>query len=176
MIYEGMLKEGSLDKKVIIVTGGGTGLGKSMSKYFLELGANIVITSRKEDVLKDAKKNLEDSTGGSVHYVVGDVRNINDVKNTINSTIEKYGKIDGLLNNAAGNFISPTENLSAKAFDTIVDIVLKGTYNYSLETGKYWIKNVHNYVWEPFPTSLIHLPDTANSAVPSEQTTLPLPA
>ena len=144
MTYEGMLKEGSLDKKVIIVTGGGTGLGKSMSKYFLELGAKVVITSRKEDVLKDAKQDLEKATGGSVHYVVGDVRDINDVKNTIDSTIEKYGKIDGLLNNAAGNFISPTENLSAKAFDTVVDIVLKGTYNYSLETGKYWIDNKIN--------------------------------
>jgi NAD(P)-dependent dehydrogenase (short-subunit alcohol dehydrogenase family) len=126
---------------VIIVTGGGTGLGKSMSRYFLELGAKVVITSRKEEVLVSAKKELEESTNGSVHYVAGDVRNIDDVKKTIESSIEKYGKIDGLLNNAAGNFISPTEKLSAKAFDTVVDIVLKGTYNYSLETGKYWIDN-----------------------------------
>ena len=58
MTYKGMLKEGSLDDKVIIVTGGGTGLGKSMSKYFLELGAKVVITSRKEDVLISAKKEL----------------------------------------------------------------------------------------------------------------------
>jgi len=135
MIYKGMLKEGSLDNKVIIVTGGGTGLGKSMSRYFLELGAKVVITSRKEEVLVSAKKELEESTNGSVHYVAGDVRNIDDVKKTIESSIEKYG------NNAAGNFISPTEKLSAKAFDTVVDIVLKGTYNYSLETGKYWIDN-----------------------------------
>ena len=83
MIYKGMLKEGSLDDKVIIVTGGGTGLGKSMSKYFLELGAKVIITSRKEDVLISAKKELEESTGGSVHYVPGDVRDINDVKITI---------------------------------------------------------------------------------------------
>ena len=144
MSYSGMLKEGTLTDKVIIVTGGGTGLGKSMSKYFLELGAKIVITSRKEDVLLGAKKELEDLTGGSVHYVVGDVRDINDVKKTIDSTLNKYGKFNGLLNNAAGNFISPTENLSAKAFDTVVDIVLKGTYNYSLETGKYWIDNKIN--------------------------------
>ncbi len=141
MTFTGMLKDSSLSEKVIIVTGGGTGLGKSMSKYFLELGAKVVITSRKEDVLINAKSELEKDTGGSVHYVVGDVRNIDDVKNTISSSIEKFGRIDCLLNNAAGNFISPTEKLTSKAFDTVVDIVLKGTYNYSLETGKYWIEN-----------------------------------
>ena len=141
MSYEGMLKEGSLKDKVIIVTGGGTGLGKSMSKYFLELGAKVVITSRKEKVLEKTKNELEELTGGTVHYVPGDVRNVDDVTNTIDSTISKFGRIDALLNNAAGNFISPTENLSTKGFDTVVDIVLKGTYNYSLEVGKYWIKN-----------------------------------
>ena len=141
MSYEGMLKEGTLKDKVILVTGGGTGLGKSMSKYFLELGANVVITSRKEEALKAAKEELEEVTRGKVHYVVGDVRDVSDVNNTIESSIEKFGKIDALLNNAAGNFISPTENLSTNAFDTVVDIVLKGTYNYSLQIGKYWIEN-----------------------------------
>ena len=141
MSYEGMLKEGTLKNKTILVTGGGTGLGKSMSKYFLELGANVIITSRKEEVLKSAKDELEKKTGGKVHYVVGDVRDVSDVDKTINSSIEKFGKIDALLNNAAGNFICPTENLSTKAFDTVVDIVLKGTYNYSLQVGKYWIEN-----------------------------------
>ena len=141
MSYEGMLKEGTLKNKTILVTGGGTGLGKSMSKYFLELGANVIITSRKEEVLKSAKDELEKKTGGKVHYVVGDVRDVSDVDKTINSSIEKFGEIDALLNNAAGNFICPTENLSTKAFDTVVDIVLKGTYNYSLQVGKYWIEN-----------------------------------
>jgi NAD(P)-dependent dehydrogenase (short-subunit alcohol dehydrogenase family) len=136
-----MLKQDSLKDKVIIVTGGGTGLGKSMTKYFLELGAKVVITSRKEDVLKETKKELEELTGGSVHYVAGDVRNVDDVNTTIDSTISEFGRIDALLNNAAGNFISPTENLSTKAFDTVVDIVLKGSYNYSLQIGKYWIEN-----------------------------------
>lgn len=136
-----MLKENSLQNKVIIVTGGGTGLGKSMTKYFLQLGATVVITSRKEDVLKEAKIDLDAEGNGTIDYVVGDVRDVADVNNTIETTISKYGKIDGLLNNAAGNFISPTENLSTKAFDTVVDIVLKGTYNYSLNVGKYWIEN-----------------------------------
>ena len=141
MQFSGMLKDNTLKDKVIIVTGGGTGLGKSMSKYFLELGASVVITSRKQDVLESTKKELESSTGGTVHYVVGDVRNIDDVNNTIESSIKKFGRIDALLNNAAGNFISPTEKLSSKAFETIIDIVLKGTCNYSLEVGKYWIDN-----------------------------------
>ena len=141
MSYEGMLKQDSLKDKVIIVTGGGTGLGKSMTKYFLELGAKVVITSRREEVLKQTKEELEALTGGTLHCVAGDVRNVDDVKKTIESTIAKFGRIDALLNNAAGNFISPTENLSTKAFDTVVDIVLKGTYNYSLEIGKYWIDN-----------------------------------
>ena len=136
-----MLKEESLKNKTILVTGGGTGLGRSMSKYFLELGADVIITSRKEDVLKSAKSDLEKETGGRVHYVVGDVRDVSDVNRTIDSSIQKFGKVDALLNNAAGNFICPTENLSTKAFDTVVDIVLKGTYNYSLQIGKYWIEN-----------------------------------
>ena len=141
MSYKGMLKEESLKNKTILVTGGGTGLGRSMSKYFLELGADVIITSRKEDVLKSAKSDLEKETSGRVHYVVGDVRDVSDVNRTIDSSIEKFGKVDALLNNAAGNFICPTENLSTKAFDTVVDIVLKGTYNYSLQIGKYWIEN-----------------------------------
>ncbi len=141
MPYEGMLKNDSLKNKVIIVTGGGTGLGKSMTKYFLELGAKVVITSRKEEVLKKTKEELESLTSGTLHYVTGDVRSVDDVNRTIESTLSKFDRIDGLLNNAAGNFISPTENLSTKAFDTVVDIVLKGTYNYSLEIGKYWIEN-----------------------------------
>tara|TARA_B110000196_G_C21043208_1_gene613548 strand:- start:85 stop:954 length:870 start_codon:yes stop_codon:yes gene_type:complete len=141
MSYEGMLKPDSLKDKVIIVTGGGTGLGKSMTKYFLELGAKVVITSRKEEVLQKTKVELEESTGGALHYVVGDVRNVEDVNATIDATLSEFGRIDALLNNAAGNFISPTENLSTKAFDTVVDIVLKGSYNYSLQVGKYWIEN-----------------------------------
>ena len=87
MSYEGMLKENSLKDKVIIVTGGGTGLGKSMTKYFLELGANVVITSRKEEVLKSACNELEQLPNGKIHYVQGDVRNVDNVTTTIESTI-----------------------------------------------------------------------------------------
>lgn len=137
---EPMLRENALKDKVIIVTGGGTGLGKSMTRYFLQLGANVVITSRKLDVLAETAKELEAETGGKVLPVACDVRLYEQVEGMLQQTIDTFGKIDGLLNNAAGNFISPTERLSAKAFDTIVDIVLRGSYNCSLAVGKHWIE------------------------------------
>lgn len=134
-----MLRDGALKGKIIVVTGGGTGLGRSMTKYYLELGASVTITSRKEDVLKQTVEELKAETGGDVHYQVCDVRDYLAVEKMLGNTIEKFGKIDILVNNAAGNFISPTERLSNKAFDTIVDIVLKGTYNCTLALGKSWI-------------------------------------
>lgn len=137
---EGMLKEGALKDKTIIITGGGTGLGKSMTKYFLQLGANVVITSRKLDVLQGTADELMKDTGGQVLAVQCDVRIYAEVENMLAQTIAKFGKVDVLINNAAGNFISPTERLSARAFDTVVDIVLKGSYNCTLALGKHWIK------------------------------------
>ena len=132
----GMLRDDALKGKTIIVTGGGTGLGKSISRYLLQLGANVTICSRRQNVIDDTAKELMDETGGSsVLAVQCDVRNTDDVENVIAKTIEKFGKIDGLLNNSAGNFISPTERLSYKAFDTIVDIVLRGTYYFTLAVG-----------------------------------------
>lgn len=136
-----MLRDDAMRGETIIVTGGGTGLGKSMSKYFLELGANVVITSRKKEVLDKSAEELSKATGGEVLPVVCDVRDYAQVENVLEKTVEKFGSVQGLVNNAAGNFISPTERLSPKAFDVIVDIVLKGSYNCALAIGKYWIKN-----------------------------------
>ena len=136
---EPMLRAGSLKDKVIVVTGGGSGLGKAMTKYFLELGAKVVISSRNIEKLNKAKAELEDLTGGTVLPVQCDVRNYNEVEAMLKATIKAFGKVDGLLNNAAGNFISPTERLSANAFDTIIDIVLKGSKNCTLAFGKHWI-------------------------------------
>ena len=139
MNLNGMLKENSLKGKTILITGGATGLGKSMAKYFLELGANIVIASRKQESLDKTAKELMDEFGGTVIGISCDVRNYDEVENTLNTIKEKFGKLDILVNNAAGNFISPTERLSHKGFDVVVDIVLKGTYNFSLAVGKEWI-------------------------------------
>jgi NAD(P)-dependent dehydrogenase (short-subunit alcohol dehydrogenase family) len=137
---DGMLKEGALKDKTILITGGGTGLGKSMSKYFLQLGANVVITSRKLEVLQKTADELMKDTGGQVLAVQCDVRNYTEVENVIAETVKKFGGVDVLINNAAGNFISPTERLSNRAFDTVVDIVLRGSYNCTLALGKHWIK------------------------------------
>lgn len=136
---EGMLKPDSLKNKTIIVTGGGTGLGKSMGKYFLELGANLVITSRKKDVIDQTARELSRETGGKVLAVPCDVRKYEEIEQVIRATESEFGVISGVVNNAAGNFISPTERLSHRAFDIVVDIVLKGTYYTTLAAGKNWI-------------------------------------
>lgn len=136
-----MLRDDALKGKTIVVTGGGSGLGKSMATYFLELGANVVITSRNMEKLEAAKQEMEEATGGTVLPVACDVRDYEAVEAVVKASTERFGTVDVLLNNAAGNFISPTERLSANAFDTIIDIVLKGTKNCTLAFGKHWIEN-----------------------------------
>jgi NAD(P)-dependent dehydrogenase (short-subunit alcohol dehydrogenase family) len=136
-----MLRDGALQDQVIIVTGGGSGLGKSMTKYFLELGAKVAITSRDLEKLQVTAQELSSATGGEVLPITCDVRHYDQVEAMLQTVLGKWGKVDGLLNNAAGNFISPTERLSANAFDVIIDIVLKGTKNCTLALGKHWIKN-----------------------------------
>ncbi|MET0759434.1 MAG: SDR family oxidoreductase [Flavobacterium sp.] len=134
-----MLRDDALADKVIVVTGGGSGLGKAMTKYFMELGAKVAITSRDLDKLQNTAKELETETGGTCLALQCDVRHYDQVENMLAEVLKAYGKVDVLLNNAAGNFISPTERLSANAFDTIIDIVLKGSKNCTLAFGKHWI-------------------------------------
>jgi NAD(P)-dependent dehydrogenase (short-subunit alcohol dehydrogenase family) len=134
-----MFQKDLLNKKIIIITGGGTGLGKSMARRFGELGANLIITSRKQDVLDEAAIELRE-TGAQVLPIACDVRKPPEVQNVVDETIKKFGKIDILINNAAGNFISPTELLSPGGFKVIVDIVLNGTFNFTQAVGKEMIK------------------------------------
>lgn len=135
-----MLKEGSLNDKVILITGGGTGLGKAMGKYFSELGAKLIITSRKLDVLQKTADEISSLTKNEVFPFACDVSDYKQVEDLLKASVEKFGKVDVLVNNAAGNFISPTERLSNKAFDIIINIVLNGTYNCTLAFGKHWIE------------------------------------
>lgn len=134
-----MFQKDLLDKKTIIITGGGTGLGKSMAQRFGELGANLVITSRKQEVLDSTAIELREN-GAQVLPIACDVRKPVEVQKVADETIKKFGKIDILVNNAAGNFISPTELLTPGGFKVIVDIVLNGTFNFTQAVGKEMMK------------------------------------
>lgn len=136
-----MLSPGSLEGQVILITGGGSGLGKSMAAYFASLGAGLVLVGRTADKLKAAADEIASSTGADVLPVPCDVRQYDMVEAAISETYSHFGHMDGLVNNAAGNFISPTERLSHRAFDAVVDIVLKGSYNFTLAAGKRWIED-----------------------------------
>lgn len=136
---QGALREGAFNNKTIVITGGGTGLGRAIAAYLLELGAQVVIASRKLAVLQETAAELEAVTGGAILPVACDVRDLGQVERLLAETLNRFGQVDALLNNAAGNFISPTERLSANAFSAVIDIVLKGTANCTLTFGKYWI-------------------------------------
>ena len=136
---DGMLKPDALKNKTILITGGGTGLGKSMSKYFLQLGANVVICSRKLPVLEATAAEITAKTGNKVLPVACDVRDYAQVEAVVAAAVAAFGSIDALVNNAAGNFVSPTERLSNRAFESVIGIVLQGTINMTLAVGKYWI-------------------------------------
>ncbi len=149
-----MFREDLLKGKTIIITGGGSGLGKSMAARFGELGANLVIASRRQQVIQDAADELR-NTGAEVLGLTCDVRDVASVQTLVDRTKKQFGTIDVLLNNAAGNFISPTENLSPNGFKVVVDIVLHGTFNCTHAVGKEMIANgggsilniVATYAW-----------------------------
>jgi len=124
-----------LEGKTAIVTGGGTGLGKSMAARFGELGASLTICGRRQQVIDEAVNELK-KTGAEVLGVKCDVRDGEQVSQMVNEAVLEFGSIDVLVNNAAGNFICPTERLSENAFRTVVDIVLTGTFNCSMSAMK----------------------------------------
>ncbi|NHM29601.1 2,4-dienoyl-CoA reductase [Neobacillus terrae] len=125
--------------KVVIVTGGSNGMGKYMAKKFSEAGAKVAITGRSAERLEEAKKEIE-TEAGQVLTIQMDVREIEDVKRMVKETDEHFGSIDHLVNNAAGNFICPAEKLSANGWNSVINIVLNGTFYCSSEVGKYWIE------------------------------------
>ena len=137
-----MFNKNLLSGKRILITGGATGLGKSMGKRFLELGASLYICGRREDVLKEAAAELSSATGGAVKTFSCDVRD----KERVEAMIEgfwKEGPLDVLVNNAAGNFIARTEDLSIGAFEAVIGIVLMGTIHCTMACGKRWLKAGH---------------------------------
>ncbi|XP_019507201.1 PREDICTED: 2,4-dienoyl-CoA reductase, mitochondrial [Hipposideros armiger] len=139
-LKKAMLPPNSFQGKVAFITGGGTGLGKGMTTLLSSLGAQCVIASRKIDVLKATAEEISSQTGNKVHAIQCDVRDPERVQSTVSELISMVGLPNIVINNAAGNFISPTERLSPNAWKTITDIVLNGTAYVTLEIGKQLIK------------------------------------
>jgi NAD(P)-dependent dehydrogenase (short-subunit alcohol dehydrogenase family) len=122
-----VFEPGLLRDKVVLVTGGGTGLGRSMATRFLELGARLAIAGRRAEVLERVAGELS-ASGGEVLPVPADVRDPGAVSTMLDAVEARFGRLDVLVNNAAGNFVSPTERLSHRAVDAVLGIVLHGTF------------------------------------------------
>ena len=137
-----MFKDNLLENKRILITGGGTGLGKEMATHFAMHGAELYICGRRENVLSETAAEISETYGTKVNYQTLDIRASKDVDDYIEFIFEK-GPLDGLVNNAAGNFISPTKDLSHKGFDAIANIVFHGTFYMTHSVGKRWIELGH---------------------------------
>ncbi|MGG3892729.1 2,4-dienoyl-CoA reductase [Geobacillus stearothermophilus] len=129
-----------MNGKVVIVTGGSSGMGKYMAKRFVSEGANVVITGRRADALEEAKREIAAPDGGRVLTVPMDVRNPEQVAEMVGRADAEFGRIDALVNNAAGNFIFPAEKLSINGWNSVINIVLNGTFYCSREVGNYWVQ------------------------------------
>ncbi|KAA6453069.1 2,4-dienoyl-CoA reductase [Bacillus swezeyi] len=132
-----------MDRKVVIVTGGSNGMGKAIAKKQAEEGWNVMIAGRTQETLEAAKEEIE-TFAGQVAICQMDVRSAEGVEQMINETSARFGTIDALVNNAAGNFICPAEKLSVNGWKAVIDIVLNGTFFCSQAAGRYWIKHQKN--------------------------------
>lgn len=132
-----------MKRKTIIITGGGSGIGKAMAKKFALEGANVVITGRNAERLQSAKAEIETFDGQVLDFQM-DVRKLENVIDMVERTKETYGNIDALVNNAAGNFICAAEELSQNGWNAVIDIDLNGTWYCTQTVAKDWIKNNHN--------------------------------
>lgn len=137
-----MFKKDLLKNKRILVTGGGTGLGKEMASHYAEHGAELYICGRRLNVLEETANELKEKFNAKVHFETLDIRASKDVDDYIERIFEE-GPLDGLVNNAAGNFISPTKDLSHKGFDAIANIVFHGTFYITHSVGRRWIESGH---------------------------------
>src|ERR1700686_821437 len=135
-----MFRPDLLKNKRILITGGGTGLGKGMAQRFLELGATVHICGRREEVLEQTAAEL--SSKGMIHAIPCDVRSLDAIEAMIDS-IWSEDPLDVLVNNAAGNFIARTEELSPRAFESVIGIVLMGTLHATMACGRRWLKSAH---------------------------------
>jgi len=139
-MYNLMLKDGILKGKRILVTGGGTGLGEVMTQAYAQLGATVYICGRRKPVLDETAKKISDETGATVKGIACDIRVAEAVDDMIAQIWADGGALSGLVNNAAGNFISRTKDLSPRGFNAIADIVFRGSFYVTLACGKRWIE------------------------------------
>ena len=135
-----MFKNGILKDKRILVTGGGTGLGEVMAEAYAQLGATVYICGRRMQVLEETAKRISDATGSTVKGVACDIRVAEAVDDMMAQIWGDGGALTGLVNNAAGNFISRTKDLSPRGFNAIADIVFRGSFYVTLACGKRWIE------------------------------------
>jgi NAD(P)-dependent dehydrogenase (short-subunit alcohol dehydrogenase family) len=138
-----MFKEGVLKGKNILVTGGGTGLGKEIAAKYLQLGASLWLCGRRGAVLESCSKELVSAHGGVVRTHAVDIRDAAAVDAMIQRIWDESGPLAGLVNNAAGNFISPTKDLTPNGFNAIANIVFHGTFYVTHAVGKRWIAGGH---------------------------------
>lgn len=129
--------------KRILVTGGGSGLGREISEKYLELGAEVHICGRRQAVLEEAAAALMERHGGTVRTHVTDVRSAEAVDAMVDAIWRDSGPLDGLVNNAAGNFVSRTQDVSPRGFDAVANTVLHGTYYTTHHVGRRWIADGH---------------------------------
>lgn len=137
-MYDLMFKDGLLKGKRILITGGGTGLGEVMTEAYAQLGADVYICGRRAGVVEETAKRITDATGSKVTGIGCDIR-VSEAVDDMIARIWEEGALTGLVNNAAGNFISRTKDLSPKGFNAISDIVFRGTFYTTLACGKRWI-------------------------------------
>ncbi len=137
-MYDLMFKDGLLKGKRILITGGGTGLGEVMAEAYAQLGAEVYICGRRTGVVEETAKRISDATGSRVTGIGCDIR-VSEAVDDMIARIWEEGPLTGLVNNAAGNFISRTKDLSPKGFNAISDIVFRGTFYVTLACGKRWI-------------------------------------
>ena len=126
-----VFREGALAGRVALVTGGGTGICRGIAEAYARLGADVCIVSRKQDVLSATAAEMKAATGRDVLAVAADVRVPDAIAAAIKATVDRFGKLDTLVNGAAGNFLSPAAALSPNGFRTVIDIDLNGTFNAS---------------------------------------------
>jgi len=138
-----MFKEGLLKGKRILITGGGTGLGKEIAARYLQLGAELWICGRRGAVLDSCSKELVTKYGGKVHTHAVDIRDAAAVDAMVQRIWDEGGPLAGLVNNAAGNFISPTKDLTPNGFNAIANTVFHGTFYVTQSVGKRWIAGGH---------------------------------